>query len=96
MPAHVIAANDLRSGRLLYLGPGDDWIPGIAAAEVAEGEEALAALRARAALAVAANVVTAARPVPVEGGEPTQLMERIGARGPTVRADLNRPTGLEG
>ena len=92
MKLSVVAANDLRSGAVVYLDPEGGWTRRLAQAATAEGDAA-ADLLARAAPATRGNLIVGAtlREVRLEGGAPIPLTAReiIRARGPSVRPDLS-------
>lgn len=88
MPS-VVTANNLRSGAVVYLGPGERWVTALAEAEVAATKEALQALEIEANAAVVRTEVTAvyAMDVRLADGtiEPVSVRERIrAAHAPTV------------
>jgi hypothetical protein len=86
---NIVTANDLRSGSVVYLGPGGIWLDAIGSASVAEDSAALQILEAQAAASVARCEVIAvyAFAVSLHGGkpEPVSMRERIRAtHAPTV------------
>jgi hypothetical protein len=89
--AKIITANHLVVGDVVFLTE-DGWSPNVDRAAVAEDDDALAALVARANAAEAANIVVAPYPVEVrrEGSRvlPLHYREAMRTRGPTVRPDL--------
>jgi hypothetical protein len=85
----VLTANRLRVGDVVYLATNDDWVPELARASVALDAEQLAALKAIAERAVAAQDVVAVYEMDVDIASgapiPTSVKERIrAARGPSV------------
>ena len=85
----VLTANRLRAGDVVYLAANDDWVPELARARVAVDAIQLEALKAIAALAVAAQHVVGVyeMDVDVASGAPLPLSvkEQIrAARGPSV------------
>jgi len=93
---HLITANDLRTGIVVYLTAAGGWTPDIAgsrlAADEAEGEALLAAAKRSAA----ARGVVEPYLIEVEAADgaprPRRLREHIRARGPTVPSDFSRDT----
>ncbi|GLK80374.1 DUF2849 domain-containing protein [Methylopila turkensis] len=93
----VVTANRLDDGVVVYLDARDGWTERLGEAAIIETPEALAAAVAAGKAAEAARVVVESYPIDVargpEGLAPLRLREVIRAAGPTVRADLLRPTG---
>ena len=91
MTQHVLIANDLLSGAIVYR-TADGWSPKVNEARVAEDDAEAEALMAEGKAAEADNAVVAAELIPVtaEAGAvtPNRLREVIRAQGPTVRPDL--------
>jgi len=86
---HVLTANRLRAGDVVYLAAEGVWVEQLAAATVATDAAQLAALESRAAEAVAAQQIVGVYAIDVDTstGAPAALSvkERIrAARGPTV------------
>ncbi len=92
MSEHIITANNLRDGRVVYLTRDEGWSNNPDKAWVAATPEEVARLSGMAGLAAAANVVVGAELIPVikEAGHvrPARNRELIRALGPTVRTDL--------
>lgn len=88
--AHIVTANHLTSGDVVYLTIRNDWSRDIAAAFVAPNAEAAAAWLAEAEAQAARNIVVGPYLVPVDAGltppRPVQFRERIRAAGPTTEA----------
>jgi hypothetical protein len=88
--AHIVTANHLTSGDVVYLTIRNDWSRDIAAAFVAPNAEAAAAWLAEAEAQAARNIVVAPYLVPVDASLtppwPIQFRERIRAAGPTTEA----------
>lgn len=86
--AHIVTANHLTSGDVVYLTIRNDWSRDIAAAFVAPNAEAAAAWLAEAEAQAARNIVVAPYLVPVDASQtpprPIQFRERIRAAGPTT------------
>jgi hypothetical protein len=85
----VLTANRLRAGDVVYLAVNDDWVPELARASVAFDAGQLAALKAIADRAVAAQHVVAVYEMDVGTASgaptPTSVKERIrAARGPSI------------
>lgn len=88
MPS-VITANRLRSGEVVYLGEGEQWVEQLDRARPAHAPEDVAHIEAIAARHAAANEIVGAylMDVRIEAGVPcpTSMREAIRAgRGPTV------------
>lgn len=82
MPS-VVTANRLQDGIVVYLAPDGSWTEEIGRARIAETEDEVAALEARAAQSEKAREVVAVYPmdVAVNGGtvDPLSVRERIRA-----------------
>lgn len=91
---HIITANRLTDGEVVWLAANGNWVETVEAAETFHDKEALAAGLARAQAAVAARLVVDAYEIAVEQSEgrlvPVRFRERIRALGPTVRTDLGK------
>jgi hypothetical protein len=87
--AHVIIANDLKSGRIVYLAADGSWVRNISEAARAEHEDGLSALEAAAARGEQCNQVIGAEAIAVEEASEMvtalSLRDRIRAMGPTVK-----------
>lgn len=82
----VVTANDLRTGRVVWLGAGG-WVAEVAAARIFPPEEAAAAL-ALGQAAEKARIVVGAYAVEVSPGPvPVKFRERLRAAGPSVHAE---------
>jgi sulfite reductase (NADPH) hemoprotein beta-component len=94
MTTHIVTANRLDDGAVVYLGAEDRWTETVGCARVAADDAGLEVLLAAAARAEAAGLVVTpyAVPVSVEGGavRPRHIKERIRAEGPTTRPDLGK------
>jgi len=92
----AVTANRLDDGAVVYFTADDTWSPTPREADWAEEPEAQQALLARAQPTAATQV---AAPylfdVRIEDGGPAPAhhKEIVRAQGPTVRTELNRPTG---
>lgn len=94
----VMTANRLGDGAVVYLADDNDWVLALDDAEVADGDEAAAALEARAAASAARQEVVSiylfAVSVSDTGIAPVSQREIIRAAGPTVGTDLPATTPL--
>lgn len=97
--SHVVIANRLGDGRVVYLAEGDAWAERItdAAVRVAD-DEAEAELLLKAGLAAESRQeVLGAELIGVERGDggitPVRYREVIRASGPTNRTDLGKQAG---
>ncbi len=86
---HVVSANRLADGVVVYLGACDDWVERLEAAAVfADDAECEAGLE-KARAAVGANLVVDPFAVPVvedgKGRRAVSLRDSIRALGPTIR-----------
>ena len=91
----ILTANRLRNGETVYYTAAGEWSPYVSEAKVATTPEDIDALTKTGAAAYAANLVVDVNVIDaVSGGEakPSHIREVIRATGPTVRADLNKPT----
>jgi hypothetical protein len=91
----ILTANRLRDGETVYYTAAGEWSPFVSQAKVATTPEDIDALTKAGAAAYAANLVIDVAVIDtVPGGEakPSHIREIIRASGPTVRADLNKPT----
>ncbi len=91
----ILTGNRLRNGETVYYTGGGDWSVYVAQAKVAETQEEADSLTKIGAAAYAANLIIDVAVIDVDEGHgvrPTQIREKIRAQGPTVRADLNKPT----
>ena len=88
---HILSANRLTDGVVVFLAASGDWVEGVAGAQVFADKASLDAGTQRAQRAVARNIVVDVAPVDVvltpRGPEPTHIRDRIRAMGPTVRRD---------
>lgn len=82
---HVIVANDLRTGRVVYLAPGGHWQPAIQRAARFESAAELDAASAQARLASQRNLVIAPEPVALDDDtlSPQHYREKIRSSGPS-------------
>lgn len=93
---HVVTANDLKTGLVVYLTAAGEWTTDVSQARLAldgaEGETLLAAARQSAA----ARRVVEPYLIEVEAADgahrPRRLRESIRAGGPTVPSDFSRPS----
>jgi hypothetical protein len=88
-PAKVITANDLRTGRVVFLDADGGWVHDIAEARVVEDGPDLDAANLQAKAQSDARIVVEPYPIDVQitGGipAPVRLREKIRAdRGPTI------------
>ncbi|MEM7428425.1 MAG: DUF2849 domain-containing protein [Pseudomonadota bacterium] len=99
---HVLTANRLNDGLVVFLTPANTWSGNIDEAVLAQEEKAAAALERRGNEFEGANVVTGAYMVEAQrtGGmiTPTHVRERIRACGPTVAylAERTPPCAAQG
>ena len=86
---HMVIANTLKDGRVVFLRKDGSWVAAIADGELALSETSAAELLANAKAAVAANVVIDPQLIEVNetdhGRHPTAYREYIRAYGPSVR-----------
>jgi hypothetical protein len=96
MPLKIVIANRLRDGRVVYLG-AQGWTAEIAAARIAEREDAAETLLAHAKQSIGRCEIVDPYliEVVVRDGvlSPVDWRERIRALGPTVRPDLGHQAG---
>jgi hypothetical protein len=94
MTLRVYNANDLMSGRVVYLTAAGGWSEQIADAVLFENETDAARLKAVADAALEARFVVDAYPIEVAiaGGTVRPLVhrERVRAEGPSIRTDLGK------
>lgn len=94
MNQHVITANRLLDGLVVFLREDGGWDASIGAARLAADAAALGAALEAGGQGEAANIVTGVYAVEVEriGGDiaPVRLRERIRAYGPTTHRDFSR------
>lgn len=87
---HLVTANHLASGDVVYLTAQNTWSRAIADAAVAPNAEAGAALLSEAEAQAKRNIVVAPYLIPVDTSvsppNPIQFRERIRAFGPTTEA----------
>ncbi|MGD1956251.1 MAG: DUF2849 domain-containing protein [Sphingomonadales bacterium] len=85
---HILTANLLLTGDVVFLTPAGDWSVRADEARFAETEDDVAVLKAAEAKAVAANIVVSTEIIGAEktqvGVWPTRNREQIRAKGPTV------------
>lgn len=85
---HLVTANHLSSGDVVYLTAQNDWSRMITEAVIAPNAEAAAAYLAEAEAQAKRNIVVAPYLIPVETHSsppsPIQFRERIRAQGPTT------------
>lgn len=91
---HVITANRLDDGEVVWLATGNGWVETLEGARIFETAETLAAGLEQGAGAAAAQIVVDVYACAVERVDgrivPTRFRERIRALGPTVRRDLGK------
>jgi hypothetical protein len=96
MALQAITANRLIDGAVVYLSADGAWVPSIASAALAEGEDAAASLAAAGERAVAERVVVAPYLIELERGpdgiRPTRYREQLRALGPSV--PFGRPAAV--
>ncbi|MTI09037.1 DUF2849 domain-containing protein [Curvivirga aplysinae] len=94
MSAHILTANHLIEGGVVYLTADNEWSGSIADARIANSEEELAAITEEGQLALTNNKVVDPHTVPVslEGNFaiPTHVKERIRAKGPTIHPQFGK------
>jgi sulfite reductase (NADPH) hemoprotein beta-component len=94
MSAQVYNANDLMSGRVVYLTAAGSWSERIADAAVFENEADAERLKAIAETALEARIVVDAYPIEIAIADgnvrPKIYRERVRAEGPSVRTDLGK------
>ena len=87
MTQHMLTANRLNDGAVVYLGPGGDWNGDIQAG-LAVSDDQSEALVADGQSAVDNNIVVAPYLIEIDGSQgkhiPVRRRERIRALGPTV------------
>ena len=95
---HVLSANRLADGIVVFLAEDGGWVERIGDAAILADKAALEAGMERARAATAANVVVEAAPVEVDatpaGVRPRHVRDRIRAMGPTVRLDHGKQAAL--
>ena len=94
MPQHVITANRLLDGLVVYLTPDGGWSESINDSRISQDETELAAALETGGQSDAANIVTGVYEVEVQqsGADivPVRIRERIRAYGPTTHRDFSR------
>ncbi len=94
--AHVITANDLKDGLVVYQAADNGWVESVQAAEVLEEEALLDAAMVRAKLAEDKDIVVGVYAIEVEvdddddGIRPTRYRERLRAFGPSTHPEFSR------
>jgi hypothetical protein len=87
-PHHVITANDLKDGLVVYQVADDSWTPSVGLAEVIESDDGLEARLACAQKAESDQMVVGPYAVAVDvsgdNPRPTKYRERIRAYGPST------------
>ena len=97
--SHVVIANRLGDGRVVYLAEGDVWVERIedASVRVAENEEEAGLLEKAGLAAEGRQEVVGAELIGVERRDgvltPMRFREVIRAAGPTIRTDLGKQAG---
>ncbi|MEM7409487.1 MAG: DUF2849 domain-containing protein [Myxococcota bacterium] len=97
--SHVVIANRLGDGRVVYLGEGNTWAERIEdpVVRVADNEADAAVLEKDGFAAEARQEVVGAELIGVERRDgvvvPVRFREVIRAAGPTVRTDLGKQAG---
>lgn len=90
---HMIIANRLTDGRVLFLGADEAWVQDPQHAISGEGE-VLAQMEVIAAAAQARNFVLGAEVVPADvDGLPAHIKQQMQVKGPSVRLDLGYQAG---
>lgn len=90
---HLIIANRLTDGRVLFFGPDQTWVEEASGAEVADGQ-ALAQLEKDALTDQDQNLVVSVEVVPADAaGAPAHIKQQMQMRGPSVRRDLGYQAG---
>jgi hypothetical protein len=91
---HIVIANRLRDGLVVFLGEGDRWVGSVDQSHLAEGEEEGQQLMETAKRAEADQEIIDPNLIEVrkEGTTiaPVRFREAIRAHGPTVRRDLGK------
>jgi len=94
MTSQIFNANDIRSGRVVYLTVDGEWSERIADAAVFDNEGEEARLKSIADAAMDARHVVEAYPIDVvvEDGaiRPSRYREVVRAIGPSIRTDLGK------
>ena len=92
--AHVITANDLKGGLVVYQTPENGWTESVRVAEVLTDEVSLAAGLKRAKVAEDCQLVVGIYEIEVETVDgdlrPTRYRERIRAFGPSTHPEFSR------
>ncbi len=92
--AHVITANDLKDGLVVYQAADNGWVASVQAAEVLEEEVLLDAALVRAKLAEDTDIVVGVYAIEVEVGaddiRPIRYRERLRAFGPSIHPEFSR------
>jgi len=97
--AHVITANDLKDGLVVYQAGDNGWVESVQAAEVLD-ETALDAALARAKTAEGNDIVVGVYAIEVEANDdgirPTRYRERLRAFGPSTHPEFSRTPDQSG
>ena len=98
--AHVITANDLKDGLVVYQARDNGWVESVQAAEVLSDQTGLDAAMSRAKVAEDNDVVVGVYEieVDVEDGDvrPTRYRERLRAFGPSTHPEFSRTSDQSG
>jgi len=94
--AHVITANDLKTGLVVYQTDDSGWTESVQGAEILADEEALAGGLSRAKAADDKQLVVGVYEIEVEASDgeiqPTRYRERLRAHGPSTHPEFSRQT----
>ena len=92
MTVHILTANDLKNGHVVFLAADGSWTPLVGDARLAKTLEEKEELQTIGVRAEKEQLVTLMEIIPAEVGDngawPVRNRERIRASGPTVRPDL--------
>ena len=99
MPAHIISANDLIEGDVVYLTAQKDWSGNILDAHVVEDKDQLEEFNQIGQEAIKNNQVIDAHAVPVTVEDniiiPRHIKERIRAKGPSIHPQFGKQSENE-
>jgi len=94
--AHVITANDLKTGLVVYQTDDNGWSGSVQVAEILTDEKTLAGGLSRAKAAEGNQLVVGVYEVEVEANDgevqPTRYRERLRAHGPSTHPEFSRQT----
>jgi hypothetical protein len=96
--SHVITANDLKDGLVVYQSEAQGWASSVQSAERIEDADLLEAGLSRAQIAETGNIVVGVYAIEVEVNEnevrPVKYRERIRAFGPSTHPEFSAHTDV--